>query len=70
VVLDSADTINNADDASFIDLEYFLPDVPLVDVVITTRSSRAQEMTTLEAGRGGGNRGVEGGGTRSSVTRQ
>jgi hypothetical protein len=26
-----------------------LPDAPLVDVVITMRSSRAQEMTTLEA---------------------
>jgi hypothetical protein len=49
VVLDSADTISNADDPSFIDLEYFLPDAPLVNVVIAMRSSRAQEMTTLEA---------------------
>jgi len=49
VVLDSADTIDNADDASYIDLEYFLPDAPSVDHIITTRSSRALEMSTLAA---------------------
>ena len=49
VIFDSADAIDNADDASYIDLEYFLPDAPSVDVIITTRSSRAQEMTALEA---------------------
>jgi len=48
VVLDSADNIDNADDASYIDLAYFLPDAPSVDNTITTRS-RAQEMGTLEA---------------------
>jgi len=37
-----------ADDASYIDLNYFLPDPPCLDVIITTRSSRAQEMSTLE----------------------
>jgi NB-ARC domain len=41
VILDSADTIDKADDASYVDLEYFLPDAPSVDVIITTRSSRA-----------------------------
>jgi len=37
-----------ADDASYIDLNHFLPDAPCLDVIITTRSSRAQEMSTLE----------------------
>jgi hypothetical protein len=49
VILDGADTIDDADNASYIDLEYFLPDAPSVDVIITTRSSRAQEITVLEA---------------------
>jgi tetratricopeptide (TPR) repeat protein len=49
VVLDSADTIDNADDTSYIDLGYFLPDAASVDNIITTRSSRAQDMSTLEA---------------------
>jgi tetratricopeptide (TPR) repeat protein len=49
VIFDSADTIDEADDASCVDLEYFLPDAPSVDVIITTRSSRAWEMTALEA---------------------
>jgi hypothetical protein len=39
----------NADDASYVDLNYFLPDAPCVDVIITTWSSRAQGMTALEA---------------------
>jgi hypothetical protein len=38
-----------ADDAAYVDLEYFLPDTPSVDVVMTTRSSRAWERTALEA---------------------
>ena len=49
VVLDSADTINDADDSSYINLGYFLSDAPLVDVIVTTRSSRAREMNSLEA---------------------
>ena len=49
VVLDSADTIDNDRHRCYIDLEYFLPDAPGVHVVITSRSSTAKEMTTLEA---------------------
>ncbi|KAK3169846.1 hypothetical protein OEA41_009230 [Lepraria neglecta] len=49
VVLDSADTIDNDRDKSYIDLEYFMPDAPGVHVIITSRSSTAKEMTTLEA---------------------
>jgi tetratricopeptide (TPR) repeat protein len=49
VVFDSADAIDESDDTSYIDLNYFLPDAPSVDIIITTRSARAREMTELEA---------------------
>jgi tetratricopeptide (TPR) repeat protein len=49
VIFDSADTIDEPGDASYVDLQYFLPDAPSVDVIITTRSSQAQVMTALEA---------------------
>ena len=49
VILDSADTIDNDRDKSYIDLDYFLPDAPGVHIVITSRSSTAKEITTLEA---------------------
>ena len=49
VVLDSADTIDNPQDQSYIDLDYFIPDAPGVHVVITSRSATAKEMTVLEA---------------------
>ena len=49
VVLDSADTIDNDQDKSYINLEYFVPDAPGVHVVITSRSSTAKEMTMLDA---------------------
>ena len=48
IVLDSADTIDNDQDKSYINLKYFLPDAPGVHVVITSRSSTAKEMTTLD----------------------
>ncbi|KAI4113691.1 MAG: hypothetical protein LQ338_008128 [Usnochroma carphineum] len=49
VVLDSADTIDNDRDTSYIDLEYLMPDAPGVHVVVTSRSSTAKEITQLEA---------------------
>ena len=49
VVLDSADTIDNDRDKSYIDLGYFMSDTPGVHAVITSRSSTAKEMTTLDA---------------------
>ncbi len=49
VILDSADTIDNDRDKSYIDLGYFIPDAPGVHIVITSRSSTAKEMTTLDA---------------------
>ncbi len=49
VVLDSADSIDNEHDESYINLQYFVPDAPGVDMIITSRSATAQEMTSLEA---------------------
>jgi hypothetical protein len=49
VVLDSADTIDDEEDESYIDIESFLPIDPSVHVIITTRSATAREMTNLEA---------------------
>ena len=49
MVLDSADTIDDDQQKSYIDLDYFIPDAPGVHVVITSRSSTAKEMTTLDA---------------------
>lgn len=49
VVLDSADTIDNDQHRSYIDLVYFMPDAPGVHVIVTSRSSTAKEITQLEA---------------------
>jgi tetratricopeptide (TPR) repeat protein len=49
VVLDSADTIDNDRDQSYIDLGYFMPDAPRLHVIVTSRSSTAKEMTTPNA---------------------
>ena len=49
VVLDSADTINDDQQQSYIDLDYFNPDAPGVHIIITSRSSTAKEITTLDA---------------------
>ena len=49
VILDSADTIDDDQQTSYIDLDYFMPDAPGVHVVITSRSSTAKEITTLDA---------------------
>lgn len=49
VVLDSADIIDDNGDRSYIDLQYFMPDAHGVHIIITSRSSTAREMTTLEA---------------------
>jgi hypothetical protein len=38
----SADIIDNTDGAGYIDLKWFLLNAPWVDVIITTRSSRAR----------------------------
>ena len=47
LVLDSADALNDDDNESYINLEFYLPDAPTVDVIITTRYAGAAEMTML-----------------------
>lgn len=49
VILDSADTIDDDQGRSYIDLGYLMPDAPGVHIIITSRSSTAKEMTMLEA---------------------
>lgn len=49
LVFDNADTINNKEDEAYVDIEHFLPNDPSVDVIITTRSASAEEMTDLKA---------------------
>ena len=49
MVLDSADTIGNDRDKTYIDLRYFMLDAPEVHVVITPRSSTTKEITMLDA---------------------
>lgn len=48
-VLDSADSIEDADSDGYIDLQSYLVDAACVDVVITTRVQSAKDMTDLEA---------------------
>ena len=48
-VLDSADSIEDADTDVYIDLQNYLVDTASADVVITTRVQSAKEMTELEA---------------------
>jgi tetratricopeptide (TPR) repeat protein len=47
-VIDSADSIDNVEDPSYVDLNYYFPDAPRVDMIITTRSSQAH--TTSPSG--------------------
>ena len=49
MILDSADTIDNDRDKSYIDLRYFMPDTPGVHIIITSRSLTAKEITALNA---------------------
>jgi tetratricopeptide (TPR) repeat protein len=47
LVLDSADAIDDSDDESCINLAFFMPDAPTVDIIVTTRYAGAAEMATL-----------------------
>jgi hypothetical protein len=49
----SADTIDNADDPPYIYLNYFLPDAPYVDVIITSRSLTTAGDDGAGSGEGG-----------------
>ncbi|KAJ9651312.1 hypothetical protein H2198_009406 [Neophaeococcomyces mojaviensis] len=48
-VMDSADQIEDAEGSSYVDLHHYLPEAPRLDRIVTTRSSRAQEMSIQEA---------------------
>jgi hypothetical protein len=47
LVLDSADVIDDDDNEFYINLEFYLPDAPTVDVIIITRYIGAAEIATL-----------------------
>lgn len=49
LILDGADSIENEEDESYINLQAYLPDAPSVDIILTTRSSTTKEMTELQA---------------------
>ena len=49
MILDIVNVIDNDRDKTNLDLRYFMPDAPGVHVVITSRSSTAKEITTLDA---------------------
>ncbi|OCL01597.1 hypothetical protein AOQ84DRAFT_218213 [Glonium stellatum] len=48
MVFDGADSIDNENDAEFLDLAYYMPESPAVHVIVTTRSRTAKDMTMLE----------------------
>ena len=48
-VFDNADSLDDESDPYFVDLRRHLPDAPGVDVIVTTRSRTAVDMTELEA---------------------
>ena len=47
-VFDSADNVEHEEEPSYVDLRYFLPDDPSVDIVITTRNASTRKMSRLE----------------------
>jgi hypothetical protein len=48
VVLASANAIDNGDDESYLNLEFFLPGASTVDIIITTRYARVGEIEATE----------------------
>jgi hypothetical protein len=48
MVFDSADTIEDEEAGGYIDIKHFIPDGVGLDVIITSRSSTAKDMTRLE----------------------
>jgi tetratricopeptide (TPR) repeat protein len=49
LVFDSADAIDDKDDAGYIDLKHYFPTAPSVHIIVTTRSSKAKGMTRLSS---------------------
>ena len=48
-VFDNADSLDDESDHYFVNLRRYLPDAPGIDVIVTTRSRTAVDMTELEA---------------------
>ncbi|RYP57926.1 hypothetical protein DL769_009196 [Monosporascus sp. CRB-8-3] len=48
VVFDGADAIDDENDDKYVDLSRYIPESPLLDVIITTRSRTAKDMTSLD----------------------
>jgi tetratricopeptide (TPR) repeat protein len=48
MVFDGADTIEDGDAREYINIVHFVPDAAALDVIITSRSSTARDMTRLE----------------------
>jgi tetratricopeptide (TPR) repeat protein len=49
LVFDGADSVDNENDDSFVDIQHYIPNSPYVDVIITTRSASAKGIASLEA---------------------
>jgi len=49
LVFDGADSVDNENDDSFVDIQHYIPNSPCVDVIITTRSASAKGIASLEA---------------------
>ena len=48
-VFNSMDAIDGTDDPAYINLDYFTPEAPSVDIIVTTQSVKAADMTTQPA---------------------
>jgi tetratricopeptide (TPR) repeat protein len=48
LVFDGADAVDNEGDDEYINLRHYIPDSPLLDVIVTTRSKTVKDMTPLD----------------------
>jgi tetratricopeptide (TPR) repeat protein len=48
LVIDGADTIDDEEDDEYIDLMHYVPESRLLDVIVTTRSATAKDVTALD----------------------
>jgi GTPase SAR1 family protein len=47
MVFDGADTIENEEEDGYIDIRHFIPTAASLDVIVTSRSSMAKDMTSM-----------------------
>ena len=48
LVFDGADTIDDAEEDEYIDLPHYVPELGLLDVIVTTRSTTAKDVAALD----------------------